>query len=157
MCWCGAAEALRVRAGLRRKAAKNGKERFVQLSGRPAEALDLHRMHSDTIHPASAWAARIAPSHYRRIFNRAKEAIGVGPEITPHSLCHTFASQLLNCGIEIAHISGQLGHNGVSEKRYAEVDMKTYRHPMEVAKGEWPADLLARLETEALQEQAAGS
>lgn len=50
---------------------------------------------------------------YRTLLHRfaaAREAAGLGPEVTPHVLRHTFASLLISQGRDVEFVSRQLGH-----------------------------------------------
>ncbi|HEU4429932.1 MAG TPA: hypothetical protein VFT98_14310, partial [Myxococcota bacterium] len=62
----------------------------------------------------------------------------------------TFASQLLTAGVQLGYISTQLGHADVATtaRHYARwAGGTSYRRPLELAAGEVPADLIARVET----------
>jgi integrase len=53
------------------------------------------------------------PSHLRKRFARALEASGLPGTFTPHSLRHTYASQMLAAGEPLAYVQEQLGHADV--------------------------------------------
>ena len=67
-------------------------------------------------------------------------------DVRIHDLRHTYASQLLTAGVQLADIARQLGHASLSttERCYAHWTEDGYREPMRLASGEVPADLLAR-------------
>ncbi len=67
---------------------------------------------------------------------------------TPKDLRDTFASQLLTAGVQLGHVSRQLGHSDVSvtARHYAcWAGGDAYRSSLEVREDEVPADLLSRL------------
>ena len=87
-------------------------------------------------------------SEWRRILKAAK----IGHR-NVKDLRDTFASQLLTAGVPLAYVSAQLGHSnvGVTAQHYARwAGGEAYRKPLDVdvAGGELPADLLARLESD---------
>ena len=102
--------------------------------------------------PGDQSVAYVTPTHYRRIFNKAKEAL----RITPHSLRHTYASQLLTAGVQLPYIARQLGHSSISttERCYARWSAgDEYREPRSLGPGEVPADLLRRLDEGVLAQE----
>lgn len=52
----------------------------------------------------------IDPTTFRKCFTHMVEKAGLSRKITPHMLRHTFASQSLQCGMDLKHISSLLGH-----------------------------------------------
>ena len=56
----------------------------------------------------------ISPQSVRRIINKYLKQIGVGSHITPHMFRHTFATSLLEAGMDIRYIQSLLGHSSIS-------------------------------------------
>ena len=56
----------------------------------------------------------ISPQSVRRIINRYLKQIGVNSHITPHMFRHTFATSLLEAGMDIRYIQALLGHSSIS-------------------------------------------
>ncbi|MBI2595686.1 tyrosine-type recombinase/integrase [Candidatus Daviesbacteria bacterium] len=53
----------------------------------------------------------LTPTHIERLVKQAGEKVGVS--LTPHSLRHSYATNLLNHGISIYHVSKFLGHSSI--------------------------------------------
>ena len=56
----------------------------------------------------------ISPQSVRRIINKYLKQIGVSSHITPHMFRHTFATSLLEAGMDIRYIQSLLGHSSIS-------------------------------------------
>ncbi len=80
---------------------------------------------------------------WRRICERA----GIGKRALK-DLRDTYACWLLAAGVQLGYVSQQLGHSDVelTARHYARwMGGAEYREPMELERGEVPADLLSRL------------
>lgn len=56
----------------------------------------------------------LSPQSVRRIINRDLSRIGVSNHITPHMFRHTFATSLLEAGMDIRYIQSLLEHSSIS-------------------------------------------
>lgn len=56
----------------------------------------------------------LAPQSVRRIINKYLKQLGVNSHITPHMFRHTFATSLLEAGMDIRYIQSLLGHSSIS-------------------------------------------
>ncbi len=71
-------------------------------------------------HEGGPWSLPAYQS-WRRAFNRAADAAGIGPT-TPYALRHSFASLLLHEGRSVIYVARQLGHDArLTLSRYGHV------------------------------------
>ncbi len=56
----------------------------------------------------------VDPDHFRTWFRRIADDAGLEADVTPHVLRHTFATTLLENGVDLAFVSKILGHSSTS-------------------------------------------
>lgn len=97
------------------KSGKGKKDRYVALSPIVLDILRSYIKLSDprpikflfeSEVPGQAYSSRSA----QKVFQRAKEKVGIRKEVSFHSLRHSFATHLLEKGIDIRFIKDILGH-----------------------------------------------
>jgi len=66
-----------------------------------------------------------------KVFKKVSKKVGI--KITPHCLRHTFASYLINNGMDIYHLAKLLGHSSVSTTQiYAQLKMENLKEKIQV-------------------------
>ena len=115
------------RMQIRIEAAKGKKDRYVGLSPVLLDILRAYLKKSkprpvkylfESEMPVEAYSPRSA----QKVFQRAKEKAGIRKEVSFHSLRHSFATHLLEKGIDIRFIKDILGHFNIkTTERYVHV------------------------------------
>ncbi len=100
---------------------KGRKERIIQIA--TAELLQLVRTYCDAFSKEIQEQGAIlfnrrgrplSPQPVRRIINKYLNRIGASNHVTPHMFRHTFATSLLEAGMDIRYIQSLLGHSSIS-------------------------------------------
>lgn len=79
---------------------------------------------------------RISIYGIEKIFYKYRDRAGITPEATPHSLRHSFATQLLNNGAGIRDVQELLGHKSiVTTQIYTEVSLNRKKLVLEKYNG----------------------
>lgn len=106
---------------------KGGKERIVFLSDSAVEWLGKYlNLRKDTFKPLfirfqgkvdpanSGEAMRLSPRSIERIVEKYVKSLGLSVKATPHTLRHSFATDLLINGADIRSVQEMLGHSNIS-------------------------------------------
>lgn len=121
---------------------KGLKERIVFLSDSAAEWLDRYLMaRKDTFQPLfirfqgrvdpseNGAAMRLTPRSIERIVEKYVKAVGLSVKATPHTLRHSFATDLLINGADIRSVQELLGHSNIATTQiYREAASSAYTH-----------------------------
>lgn len=112
--------------------AKGHKDRYVMLSDQLLGILRAYWKHqrpaSDLFFPATKPNIPITSRSVQRAFRIAADRIGLDHSVTPHTLRHSFATHLLEQGVDVRVIQQLLGHSNInSTTRYTRVAISTIR------------------------------
>ena len=93
--------------------AKGKKDRITLLSSNLLELLrDYYRLYKPKQWLfEGVYDKQYSPSSIRQVFNRSKKRAGVNIPATVHTLRHSFATHLLDCGTNLRYIQKLLGHS----------------------------------------------
>ena len=122
---------------------KGNKERFVFFSDEAREAFSIYlpaRLNrikaerpTDRLFISLKGAPLSVPG-LRWIISRYSERSGLGKNINPHSLRHSFATHLVNSGCDVRVVQELLGHASISTtQRYTHVNMEQLKKVYEKA------------------------
>jgi integrase/recombinase XerC len=113
---------------------KGDKERYVFFSGEAREALAIYlgerKLKIKAEHPTEKLfinrkGGPISVPGVRWIIAKYAERSGLGKNIHPHSLRHSFATHLVNSGCDVRVVQELLGHASLSTtQRYTHVDIE---------------------------------
>lgn len=112
--------------------AKGRKDRYVMLSEQLLTILRnywrLARPSDSLFFPGPGRQRPITTRSVQRAFRDAADAAGLNPSVTVHTLRHSFATHLLEQGVDIRVIQDLLGHRQItSTTRYARVAINMIR------------------------------
>lgn len=116
-------------AGTVRVLGKGGKERIAYLGGRALSSLEaylLERGASDGPLFIGMDGKRITPRSVQRLVKECALLSGISKDPTPHALRHSFATHLLDAGVDLRAIQEMLGHEKLSTtQRYTKVSLSS--------------------------------
>jgi len=96
---------------------KGRKDRYVML---PEMVLDLLRNYwrmakpKEYLFPGRTKGRHITPQNIRREFHRARRKAGIRESVHPHTLRHSFATHLVDAGVDLEVVQALLGHACIS-------------------------------------------
>jgi integrase/recombinase XerD len=115
---------------LRIEHGKGAKDRYAMLS---PSLLSILRVYFRIVRPAGPWLFpswdprnHLSPGAVQTVCRRAWERSGMGKRVSPHVLRHSFATHLLESGVDTRVIQALLGHSRIdTTARYAAVSPTT--------------------------------
>jgi site-specific recombinase XerD len=112
--------------------AKGHKDRYVMLSEPHLAILRKYWRHrqpeGDLLFPGPLLNRPITARSVQRAFREAADRVGLDETVSPHTLRHSFATHLLEQGVDVRVIQVLLGHRNInSTARYARVAINTIR------------------------------
>jgi site-specific recombinase XerD len=126
---------------LRVEQGKGKKDRNVMLSPALLETLRAYWRQSRPrvwLFPGQGGKRPLHPTLLQRAFHQAKEKAGIGKPASFHTLRHSFATQLLESGVNVRTIQALLGHGSLgSTQRYTHVAgdyLRQTRSPLDALK-----------------------
>lgn len=100
------------------RAAKGRRDRYTILSVALRSALRDYwrrqRPPSQWLFPGQTKAGHASPDTARRVFHLAVAAAGISKQVTPHVLRHSFATHLIESGVDVTAVKALLGHRSLS-------------------------------------------
>lgn len=130
---------------LRVERGKGNKDRNVMLSPALLETLRAYWKQSRPrawLFPGHGGKRPLHPTLLQRAFKHAKEAAGITKPVSFHSLRHSFATHLLESGVNVRTIQVLLGHGSLgSTQRYTQVGgdyLRQTRSPLDTLRGTPP-------------------
>ena len=96
------------------KIAKGGTERIVFLHKRLQDTLKIYGLRSEGLIFNSQFSNKIYNSRtIQQIVKHAAKDAGIKKHVSPHTLRHSFATHLLEAGVDIKYIQKLLGHKDI--------------------------------------------
>jgi site-specific recombinase XerD len=99
---------------IRVEAGKGRVDRYTLLSTRLLDELRdywrRYRLQGMWMFPGHTQAGHVSPQSVRWAFQRALVAAGIRKEVTPHVLRHSFATHMLETGVDVTVVQTVLGH-----------------------------------------------
>ncbi len=118
---------------------KGKKDRIFILSKKVCEDLEdfiaIQGKSSDNYIFTNKYGRKLTARYVQKMLNKITLKCGIDKKVTPHALRHSFATHLLNKGVDIRKIQELLGHSNLSTTQiYTKVtteDLKKIKSPLD--------------------------
>ena len=137
--------------GMIRVRGKGDRERLTVLSGRLLMDLRAYWMEfrpgggEDYLFPGQRRGHFLSPGSVRTVFRKAAVEAKLRGNVTPHSLRHSFATHLIELGVDVTVVQALLGHRSLTTtERYIHVSTE------QILRTRSPFDLLGTTEARVL-------
>jgi integrase len=114
------------------RSGKGGVDRDTVLSSRLLELLREYwktERPTDWLFPGKGRDRPVTLESVRQAFRSARDAIGLAPCYTPHSLRHSFATHLLDAGADLVLLKTLLGHQSIrTTSAYTHISLERIRN-----------------------------
>lgn len=88
---------------------------FVRIpKGKPSSVVDSIRIKTGKAQQVRLAEMRLTPRSVQRIIKKYAIAAGIARRVTPHTLRHSFATDLLISGADIRSVQAMLGHSSIT-------------------------------------------
>ena len=97
---------------------KGGKERLTMLSARLLACLRNYwkqerPARDGWLFPGRTKEGHASPETTRKVFHKVIAAAGITKKVTPHTLRHSFATHLIESGVDVTVVQALLGHSSI--------------------------------------------
>jgi integrase/recombinase XerD len=96
------------------KTAKGGRERVVFLHRKLVDALKIYGVKKEDLVFIPRGGGRYSKRTIQQVVKAASKKAGIKKNVTPHTLRHSFATHLLEAGVDIRYIQELLGHKNLT-------------------------------------------
>jgi len=88
---------------------------FVRIpKGKPSQVVDSIRTNTGKAQQVRIAELRLTPRSVQRIIKKCAIRAGIAKKVTPHTLRHSFATDLLISGADIRSVQAMLGHSSIT-------------------------------------------
>lgn len=126
------------------KSAKGRKDRYTVLSNTALDTLNIYM----SAHPTEMWLfpgqkknEHITTRTVQKVFKKGITKAGIRKQVSVHSLRHSFATHLLECGTDLRYIQELLGH-----KSSKTTEIYTHVSNSRISKIKSPLDTISDME-----------
>jgi len=117
------------------KQGKGKKDRFFQISDKISEMLKQYFEKTPEHSFVFSKEKPLTPRNIQKIIKKAAFKAGIKKKVTPHTMRHSYATHLLDSGVDIRHIQTLLGHENLSTTQlYTHVSteaLKKIKNPLD--------------------------